>query len=246
MPVSNHQSVIRQYLLGQLTDDEQEIVEQRLVVEDNFFEEHEVVKDEVVEDYLAGQLSAKEKQWLEEKFLASPEGRRRLGFTKALNRYVVNHPKPQKKLSWGERLAALWNSQPILMRAAAGFALIAIAVGSFWFTRPPTTFTTLTLSPAAPTRSTGADSSVVDLNGQGLRLNLLLPEPANQGAQYRVELSDAEGRKRMLQPTAQTAQSVTVEIPPGQLPIGQNAVILTEHKEQGERRIPGTYFFTVK
>lgn len=246
MPVSNHQSVIRQYLLGHLTDDEQANVEQRLVVEDDFFEELEVVKDEVVEEYLAGQLTTKEKQRLEEKFLASPEGRSRLGFTRALNRYVETHPQTRKKASWGERFAALWATQPILTRAAAGFALIAIVVGSFWFMRPSPTFATLTLSPAAPTRSTGDDSTVVDLNGQGLRLNLLLPESTNQVTQYRVELSDAEGQTRILQPAAQTPQLVTVEIPPGQLRSGPNAVILKWHNEQGEQRVPGTYFFTVK
>ena len=44
MALSDHDQVqIREYLLGKLTDDEQEKIEERLMVEDDLFEELETV-----------------------------------------------------------------------------------------------------------------------------------------------------------------------------------------------------------
>ena len=67
MALNNHdQAQIREYLLGKLTEAEQEKIEERLMLEDEFFDEFEVSKDELVEEYCAGELGQAERKWFEE------------------------------------------------------------------------------------------------------------------------------------------------------------------------------------
>lgn len=251
MTPSNHdQATIRQYLLGQLTDLEQQKVEERLLTEDDLFEELEVSKDELVEEYLAGQLSRNEHEWFEQNLLTSPEGKQRRVFTRALNRYVLGHanefpPAP----TWFERVSAFWNSHATLLRPATAAAVVVIVVGIFWLTRSPAphSFATLTLANVSTTRSIGDDSPKVRFNEDVLRIILKLPEPAAPGARYRVELADDKGGTRTQEVAGHDPQSVLVEFPAAQLPRGQYAITLSTISAGGNPvRIPGSYYFTVE
>lgn len=251
MPVSNHQSVIRQYLLGQLTDVEQENVEQRFVVEDDFFEELEVGKDEVVEDYLAGQLSAKEKKWLEEKFLASPEGQKRLRFASVLNRYVLNNRhNSTSRPGWTHRWGGFWTSQPIMARAVGAVLVLAIVGGIFWYLRVPPTrsVAALTLIPTQTTRSGENGSKKVQLKEDALQLTMMLPAPAESGGPYRVELLNTRGVSKIFEASATAGQSLSLEIPASQLPPGRYVMNLSKVRTDGtvERLPGGSYHFTVE
>src|SRR5829696_4799945 len=121
MAVSEHDHYItRRYLLGQLTDDEEQRLEERLLSEDDFFQELELTKDELAQEYASGELAAKERKWLQENFLASSEGKQRHEFAKTFDHYIRNHPtQRQKSPSLIERLWKFLNSQPQLLRAAS-------------------------------------------------------------------------------------------------------------------------------
>src|SRR5882672_4863746 len=84
---------IRQYLLRQLSDDEQRIIEQRLLTEDDLFEELEIAEDELVDEYLAGTLSGKDRGKFADHFLATPEGKQSRRFAEALERYKRDQKK---------------------------------------------------------------------------------------------------------------------------------------------------------
>jgi hypothetical protein len=47
---NNDQARIRDYLLGRLSDEEEEKIEERLMVEDELFEELEISKGEILEE----------------------------------------------------------------------------------------------------------------------------------------------------------------------------------------------------
>lgn len=245
---NNDQEMMRQYLLGRLTDEEQQQIEERLLAEDDLFEELEIGQDELIEDYLSKQLSQEECAWVEENFLASPEGKQKHRFAKALNRYVLNQSRPQsqKRPSWNERLVAFWNRQPNLLRAATAFAAIVIVVGMFLITRPPAAqnFATLTLTNTSITRSGGTELPRIKLKEEGLRINLLLPAPATTGARYRVELLNEKGETRSSEVAAQDPKVVSIEIPPRQLTPGQYVITLSTIAPNGTvQRIPGGYQF---
>src|SRR5689334_21873562 len=74
---NHHQGQLREYLLGKLSDAEQEKIEARLMVEDQLFDEFEASKDELVEEYCAGELGTTERQFFEEHYLRSVEGQER-------------------------------------------------------------------------------------------------------------------------------------------------------------------------
>jgi hypothetical protein len=63
----------RKYLLGDISHEEQERIEQRLLTEQEFSEELSMTRAEMVDDYVAGNLSAKEKEEFEKHFLSTPE-----------------------------------------------------------------------------------------------------------------------------------------------------------------------------
>src|SRR5215207_1058496 len=112
MALSDHdQAHVRQYLLGSLSDVDQERIEERLMVEDDLFEELEISKGELIEEYRAGELSKKDRTWLEHHFLASPEGRQRQAFAagiECLERLPVHVKPAPQRLTFGEKLGAFF------------------------------------------------------------------------------------------------------------------------------------------
>ena len=85
------QAQIRQYLLGKLSEAEQEKIEERLMVEDELLDEFEASKDELVEEYCAGDLEHAERDWFESHYLASAEGRQRQAFALTMDYYMKRH-----------------------------------------------------------------------------------------------------------------------------------------------------------
>ena len=71
MALNNDQITIREYLLGKLSEDEQQKIEERLMTENDLFQEFEISKGELVEEYLANELSGEEHEWFEGHFLSA-------------------------------------------------------------------------------------------------------------------------------------------------------------------------------
>jgi outer membrane murein-binding lipoprotein Lpp len=133
---SSLQKDLRRYMLGELTELEQQAYEGRLLSEDEMFREVEelveVVQDEVVEDYLAGELSETQRRIFEQYQLVCPKIHEMRLVQEALRKY----PKRQvRRQTISERLR-LW-FQPALrpapaLAAALTFLLIA---GGIWSIR---------------------------------------------------------------------------------------------------------------
>ena len=157
MALSNHdQMQIRQYLLGKLSLEEEQKIEERLVVEDELFDEFEISKDEVIEEYCAGELSQSERLYLEQNLLATAEGRERHVFALTMEcfqrppgvgspvedpkrvaepqRQPLEDPRPlplrtEQPLSLHERQrprATPWFMQPRTLALAASVVIVAL------------------------------------------------------------------------------------------------------------------------
>jgi hypothetical protein len=86
MALSAHdQSRIREYLLGHLSHEEQDHLEEQLLVDGDLSEELEISKRELIEEYCAGELTKRERQWFESNYLASREGRLQYILTVAIS-----------------------------------------------------------------------------------------------------------------------------------------------------------------
>ena len=250
MALTNHdQTRIRQYLLGHLSDEEQQKIEERLMVEDELFQELEISKGELIEDYCAGELTEKEHNWFEQNYLSSPEGRQRHTFTVALN--CLKRPIPVL-----QPVTALEQLRSFLQRwrwavpiAASAALVVVIAVG--WQMSRRTLNTSpksyaFTLNSTVGQRSPGdARYHRVQLSPEigELRITLKLPEGVTRGTNYRVELDD-RGKTSSLNATSPDASSVLVVIPTAQLREGLYALRLYSTKDDGTvHLIPGEYLF---
>jgi CHAT domain-containing protein len=85
----NDEGHLRKYLLGGLSETEQQALEERLMTESELFALLPVVEDELIEDYLGELLSSDERGKFESFFVSTPERRRRLSFVMALRRYIT-------------------------------------------------------------------------------------------------------------------------------------------------------------
>jgi hypothetical protein len=241
------QARIRQYLLGNLTGDEQEKIEERLMVEDDLFEELEISKSELIEEYRAGELNRKEKQWLEEHYLSSPEGRERRAFTAAMDGLAL--PSPRKQ-SLFERFRASLQHRPWVPATVAAAAVIVVAALIIFRPQPRTAYA-ITLPHTLPTRSTEGTNplpSKITLppNTGELRASLELPKQFPQGTRFEVQL-DNQRNTKTVSVIEHNDKLVTVAIPSSDVPRGEYLLKLTALMTDGTREeIPGGYRFDIK
>jgi tetratricopeptide (TPR) repeat protein len=89
----NEEEAIKQYLLGQLSEEEQTPLEERLLTDDDFFERLNMAEDELIDEYLADRLGPDDRQEFNGHFMIAPERQQKLRFSKALRKYVATGPK---------------------------------------------------------------------------------------------------------------------------------------------------------
>lgn len=250
MALNDHDEArIRDYLLGHLSDEEQEKIEERLMVEDDLFDELEISKGELVEEFCAGELSHHDHEWFEQHYLTSDEGRRSHAAAVALNalkRETPGRPAPApRKLTWFRRLQNFINAHRWAVAAATSAAALILVVISVFSPAPSTSYA-FTLNSTVSNRSSGnARYFKVPLKPDlgELRITLELPAGVTRGTDYRAELDD-RGEIKKLKPASHDANSVVVVIPAKSVRENLYALRLYAIKSDGtEELIPGEYLF---
>lgn len=250
------QASIRNYLLGNLSDDEQEKIEERLMVEDELFEELEISKGELIEEHRAGELTQKEQQWFARHFLASPEGIQREAFAAAIEclEHLENAPVHVKPVpapaGFLERLQAFFANQRSAAATLVGVAAVLLVAAFFLIPRGPEKFVAVNLtSSVISTRGTDDDKYPrikVPSDVSELRISLALPQASTPGTNYRVQLDNRREVKN-LEISGHDTNSVLVVIPTRQVPPGFYALTLQEIKADGTQQpVPGYYFFIIE
>jgi CHAT domain-containing protein len=119
-------NVLRQFLLGQLSEAVRESIEERLMTDDAYFEEYELVKEEVIDEYAEGEMTDDERKKFERHFLTSASRHRDLRVAQAL----IPHGRDPKFVV--ERLPLAWirSLTAVPLRTAAA-AMGVLAVGFF-------------------------------------------------------------------------------------------------------------------
>ena len=248
MSLNNHdQERVRDYLLGHLSPAEQQQIEERLMVDDDLFEEFEISKGELIEEYRAGELSGDENRWFESHYLSSSEGARNYTFAVAfscLERPVVQ-PQP---LTWFERLISIFK-QPRWAFGTVATVLVAVIVGALLFNGSRQT-NTLAVTLEASSASRGASDDKYhqiylkpDVGNVNIRLTL--PEAAAPNATYRLELDDRSRTTKPFNVSTSDSHSVSVNIPRADLPPGLYALKLFGIAADGTDQRIGYYYFQV-
>lgn len=129
--------LIKQYLLGELADEQQSHVQDRLLTDPEVFKLLLLLENELADEYLSSELSQSERERFNSYFLSAPEHRQKLKFAKALNKYASaaasqrsQSPADTVSLSWWRSLGDFFRSQNrMLVVSLATASLVLAAVG---------------------------------------------------------------------------------------------------------------------
>lgn len=183
---------LRLWLLGMLPEQKSRSLEERLITDSEFYEELFIVEEELIDDYIAGRLSADERTGFESYFMNSPERQEQFRIANALRVYIGDAKKtdpsvdvtPQPRFSW-----------PFASMALAAAALVIVAL--VWLAislRPasPGKSFGVVLTPRGQTRDGGTVQRItIPPDTDTLDLDLRLTR--NDFQKYRATLLNADG-----------------------------------------------------
>lgn len=133
-------ATIRRYLLGELSESEQEKIEERILLDNDYFLQLQLIEEDLIDLYIQDALSADEREKFHQRFLSTPERIRSVKFARTLGEYVKDKHKTDSPPESGEPL-----EQPFLKRSFIAslqaphpalrwsiVALLLIVVGLSW------------------------------------------------------------------------------------------------------------------
>ena len=119
-----------QHLLGLSSEAERERLESEFFDDDDAFQEMLTAEDDLIDAYARGELSAKEREQFETRFLTSAQGRERVQFARTLARPRVKR-EVQASTWWPGFLSSL-TGHNAFARVGAVMAMLVVAVGFTW------------------------------------------------------------------------------------------------------------------
>src|SRR5215470_8373346 len=135
MPVIDQEKKLARYLLRDLPEQERMEIEDRYITDGDIYEQLLVAEDELIDDYVRGELSARDRELFERNFLTSPGRRERVKSARTLMKFVdvsMSHQPARQvePVSWPSRLRSFLSFENPAMRLAYSMGLaVAIAGG---------------------------------------------------------------------------------------------------------------------
>jgi hypothetical protein len=134
------EKLISQYLLGELSEDEQVEIEDRAFGDEEFMAGITAVENDLIDEYVRGQMSEADRRRFESRFLNSESRRKRIVFAKALTHLLdetrVTERDTRKagatRSSWRDALAAFFQTLNPAGRLALAAATLLIILGGAW------------------------------------------------------------------------------------------------------------------
>jgi putative zinc finger protein len=134
--VADNDELLTQYLLGELSEEEQEGVEQRYISDSELYGQLLAVEDELIDAYVEGELPQSRRARFEAHFMRSPGRQERVEFAKAWMAYVS---RGSRNSTAAQRTAALprrsfsdffgFESWPVAVRVS--LAVVMLMAGVF-------------------------------------------------------------------------------------------------------------------
>jgi hypothetical protein len=134
-PQNDEELLRKDYLLGQLSDQMREQVEERLLDDDDFVERLSTTEDDLIDDYVFGALSESERRSFEDNFVINDERRRKVQFAQSVDLYLDKLADPQPSSVTPVHSPPWWTTPLQLLRsyilwiAVPVFALLLLFVG---------------------------------------------------------------------------------------------------------------------
>src|SRR5262249_2985795 len=122
------ESSMKQYLLGQLSEEDSLRLEQQLMTSDETYQQLSLTEDDLIDDYVGDALSQEEREKFEGLFLSTPDRRQEVKFASALRRYVACHERASVRQS----VVSFWRAQsPAVSWSLAACLLLVVLGGAF-------------------------------------------------------------------------------------------------------------------
>jgi hypothetical protein len=267
--------LITRYLLGDLTPDEQESIEESFFIDNDLFIELLDTEDRLISDYINGRLSATDRHRFERHFLTLPERRQDVELAYFLQPQSVRQTiigqlaQDARQPNFWHRVLALLGSNWRLAGVAAT-ASVAIAVTLVWVTMRSGQLNAPHDTDSSPTASTSSTVLTVELSpgqqrGEGQVPQIILrPGILTVALKLDVWTSDYTNfRARLLRVAVgvspilaseelrsktNSAEGTEVlwEIPASKLQNGDYQVKLDAINPDGSSENVGTYYFRVR
>ena len=131
-----NEQLITSFLLGDLSEDARQKIEERVFRDDSFYEQVLAVQEELADDYVQNKQSPGKREQFEQYFLHSPRRRERVEFAAALSgalsRSELGAPAriAPPMLTWWESVLAF--ARPRLVLATSLATLLFLLLGGSW------------------------------------------------------------------------------------------------------------------
>lgn len=132
---STDEEVIKRYLLGDSTTDEQAEIENRLFADSTFLDRLLIIENELIHDYVMGTLSPGERAQVERFFLQSPDRQRRLRVGQLLREPAARAREESTVVAARARWTQYWRWLFLNPRVALTVAVVILATGLLWLLR---------------------------------------------------------------------------------------------------------------
>jgi hypothetical protein len=126
--------MLAQYLLGDLSAEDQDFLEEQIFIGENY-DQLLAVEEDLVEDYLRDQLNTFERERFENFYLASPRRRERVIFTKALFEVLKRNSTEKTAASRSESpsgLSEIFRATSPVLRLSMAAAVLILFAGVTW------------------------------------------------------------------------------------------------------------------
>jgi len=256
------QQDVRLWLLGLLSQEQGESLEQRLISDAGAFDEIPMAEEELIDEYLSGELSQQESVAFESYFMNSSERRQQFRVAKAWRSYVEREdPFGRHTAVETENLPAFVKQQPSFLASLNAWkiplaaALSLLVIVAVWLSIRPSPTTggpslAVFLEPAVQTREGGTLQQInVPPDTQTVELHAKLSKGPSQN--YHAVLFDASGNTILTNdnPTIDTSGSeidvVVVPVPAARLTRGQYRLQLNISRPDGHTESAASYRFVV-
>ena len=131
--IERERLLIRQYLLGELDEHDQEQLEQRVITNPDYKEEVLITEEELLEEFVNGTLSRREHELFTRMYSSSPAKRRKVKIAQALNRHATEHSpvvQPLAHKSWAKSLFELFSTKNRFHQLSLAALILIFIAGS--------------------------------------------------------------------------------------------------------------------
>lgn len=118
--------LIQRYLLGQVSAEEREELENHYFGDDDLFEEMVAAENDMIDAYVSGKLGAGERKQFENYFLSTPERQERVEFAESLMQHGSPRGATEAKRGWLDLRGFSG------MRLALATVLLIVVAGASW------------------------------------------------------------------------------------------------------------------